>query len=247
MGPTVSARDRLIVALDTDAHEARSLARSLEGTVSWLKVGMTLFYESGPEIVDHFQALGFRVFLDLKLHDIPHQVEGAAATLGRLGVGMLTVHAGGGAAMVSAAVRGAERGAQEAGVEAPVVLGVTVLTSMDDATLASVGVGVPAAQQVEALALLAKVGGAGGIVCSPRETVAMRALLADDVYIVTPGVRSLGAEVGDQARIATPAQALAAGASHLVVGRPITSAPVPSAAAEKIIEEMEGTAQWPNS
>jgi len=241
----IVARDRLIVALDLDARESLDVARSLEGTVRWLKVGMTLFYERGPEIVEHLRALGFDIFLDLKLHDIPHQVEGAAQSISRLGVQMLTVHASGGSAMIAAAVEGSKRGARAAGLEPPAVLAVTVLTSMDDAMLNAVGVERPAAEQVQELARVARVAGADGIVCSPHEAARMRELLGESALIVTPGVRPTWAAAGDQSRIATPYAALEAGASHLVVGRPITAAPVPVEAAEQIVSEMEGTAEWP--
>lgn len=248
MGPMEQgARDALIVALDTDAKEARALARSLEGAVSWLKVGMTLFYEAGPEIVEHFRALGFHVFLDLKLHDIPHQVEGAAATVARLGAGMLTVHASGGAEMMAAAVRGASSGARDAGVEPPAILAVTVLTSMNDEAMSTIGIERTAAEQVALLARQAKSSGCSGIVCSALEAAAMRTLLGEDALIVTPGIRPLGGRVGDQARVATAAAALDAGASHLVVGRPITTAAVPSEAAKAMITEMEGSGHWQSS
>lgn len=242
----VNARDRLIVALDLDARDALDIARSLEGTVRWLKVGMTLFYERGPEIVEHLQALGFDIFLDLKLHDIPHQVAGAAETVARLGVQMLTVHASGGSTMIEAALEGARRGAADAGVAPPAVIAVTVLTSFDDAMLSAVGVGRAAVEQVPLLARVARTGRADGVVCSPHEAAAMRELLGEAALVVTPGVRPTWAATDDQARIATPYAALEAGASHLVVGRPITAAPVPAEAAERIVTEMEGAAEWPN-
>lgn len=241
------ARDRLIVALDTDPKDALALARSLHDEVTWVKVGMTLFYQAGPEIVAHLVALGLRVFLDLKLHDIPHQVAGAATALGRLGVGMLTVHASGGAEMVAAAVRGAGQGADEAGVSAPAVLAVTVLTSMDDSGLRSLGIGRAATEQVPLLADMARRAGASGVVCSALEAAAMRELLGEKALVVTPGIRPAGSAAGDQSRVATPADALVAGASHLVVGRPITDAAVPAEAAAAIVREMEGVAQWPSS
>lgn len=242
----LQARDRLIVALDLDARDALDLARSLEGTVRWLKVGMTLYYEQGPEIVAHLRDMGFDVFLDLKLHDIPHQVAGAAETVARLGVQMLTVHASGGSAMIKAAVEGAHRGAADAGVAPPSVIAVTVLTSMDDSALSEVGVGSSASEQVPLLARVAREGRADGVVCSPHEAAAMRVLLGESALVVTPGVRPTWAASGDQARIATPYKALESGASHLVVGRPITAAAVPVEAAERIVTEMEGTAEWPN-
>lgn len=234
-----SARDRLIVALDCDGAEALALARSLEGAVRWLKVGMTLFYEQGPQIVARLQEQGFDIFLDLKLHDIPHQVEGAAARAARLGAGMLTVHALGGAEMIDAAVRGAARGADEAGIEPPSILAVTVLTSSDDRTLASLGIQRSAAEQVELLASLVATTGAAGCVCSPNEASVVAAALRPGSLVVTPGVRPAGSHTHDQSRVSTPAAASASGATHLVIGRPITAAPEPREAAWSILEEME--------
>jgi orotidine-5'-phosphate decarboxylase len=239
----IPARDRLIVALDLEGDDALSLARELSGTVRWIKVGMTLFYERGPQIVTAMREMGFDVFLDLKLHDIPHQVEGAAERIARLGVQMFTVHASGGAAMIEAAVRGADAGARAAGVERPAVLAVTVLTSMNDEMLAQVGVDRSAAEQVGSLARVAQDAGADGIVCSPQEAAAVRAILGEGAYVVTPGVRPEWAESGDQQRVQTPRQALEAGASHLVVGRPITGAEDPPFAAARIVSEMEGAAR----
>lgn len=236
--PEIDARDRLIVALDLDASGARSLARELAGTVRWLKVGMTLFYAEGPRIVEELRELGFDVFLDLKLHDIPHQVAGAARSVASLGASMLTVHAGGGAEMISSAVRGAGEGAAAAGIAAPSVIAVTVLTSMDEPTLASVGVPGALEAQVERLGAVARDAGAAGVVCSPREASRMRALLGADALVVTPGVRPAGAALGDQSRVATPAEALTSGASHLVVGRPVTAASDPVAAAAAIVDEL---------
>lgn len=236
----MSARDRLIVAVDTDADGARRLARSLKGHVRWLKVGMTLFYGSGPAIVEELKADGFDLFVDLKLHDIPHQVEGAARTLAGLGVQMLTVHAGGGEQMMRAAVDGVRAGAGGQS-ERPAVLAVTVLTSMSAPGLASVGVARPAGEQVALLAELAHSSGVDGIVCAPPEARAMRHLLGPDALVVTPGVRPAWAAADDQARIMDPAGALAAGASHLVIGRPITGATDPAQAAQRVLADMEET------
>jgi orotidine-5'-phosphate decarboxylase len=233
-------RDRIIVALDQpDLPSALECVRSLVGHATWVKVGMTLFYREGPAAVRAMRELGFAVFVDLKLHDIPNQVEGAARSLTTLGAGMLTVHASGAAAMMEAAVRGAGLGADEAGVAAPAVIAVTVLTSMDGDALVSVGVSDPLEEQVAGLAALALTAGVAGVVCSPQEAADMRALLGPSALVVTPGVRPLGAAVGDQARVATPAEALEAGASHLVIGRPITGAADPAAAFEAILEGLE--------
>lgn len=238
-----SLRDRLIVALDLDVDGSLSLARQLSGRVGWLKVGMTLFYEAGPDIVIRLRDLGFNVFLDLKLHDIPHQVRGAARSVAHLGAGMLTVHASGGQAMVRAAVDGAREGAADSDVAPPTVLAVTVLTSMDDATLSAIGVGRGASEQVPLLASLALDAGAGGVVCSPQEATRLRGVLGPEPFIVTPGVRPAGTAIGDQSRVATPAEAIRDGASHLVVGRPITGAPDPVEAAEQIIAQMKESVQ----
>lgn len=233
-------RERLIVALDCDRQEAKGLARSLVGRVSWLKVGMTLFYEAGPDIVLHLRDLGFRIFLDLKLHDIPHQANGAAEQVARLGAEMLTVHAAGGTAMIRAACDGALRGAEAAGIQPPSVIAVTVLTSMDAAMLTAVGIDRSPAEQAQMLGRVAKTAQASGVVCSPHEAAEMRGLFGPHALVVTPGVRPVWAEAGDQSRILGPAAAIEAGASHLVIGRPITAAPVPADAVERIVEEMEG-------
>jgi orotidine-5'-phosphate decarboxylase len=230
--------DRIIVALDTgDAGEALSVAERLYDRARWLKVGMTLFYAAGPDIVERLRTMEFALFVDLKIHDIPHQAEGAARELARLGCDMMTVHASGGRAMVEAAVRGAARGADEAGLTPPVVLAVTVLTSMDPAALAAIGMGSDPGRQALRLARLAVEAGADGVVCSPQEAAVMRELLGPDAEVVTPGIRPAGTDAGDQRRVATPAAALAAGASRLVVGRPVTAAADPVAAFEGIVAE----------
>ncbi|MBQ6586462.1 MAG: orotidine-5'-phosphate decarboxylase [Coriobacteriales bacterium] len=229
-------RDRVIVALDCSRERARELARDLQGHARWLKVGMTLYYAAGPSIVDEFKALGFKVFLDLKLHDIPHQVQGAARVLAASGADMLTIHAGGGPAMASAAA-GALREVRPD--DAPILLGVTVLTSMDAATLEQLGVSRPLDDQVGALASMACQAGCDGVVCSPWEAPRIRELLGPDAAIVTPGVRPKGASLDDQSRVMTPSMALQRGASHIVIGRPVTGAQDPVAAFESIVKDME--------
>ena len=233
-----SERDRIMVALDCSADEAIVLGEKLAGHARWVKIGMTLYYAVGPAIVRDFHKLGFKVFVDLKLHDIPHQVQGAAASVAAAGADLLTVHACGGQAMMQAAVKGAARAAREMDQNPPLICGITVLTSMDDETLESVGIGCPAIEQVTRLATLAKDSGLSGIVCSPQEAQAMRELLGPDAAIVTPGVRPAGAQLGDQSRVATPAAAFGAGASHLVIGRPITQASDPVTAFESIVEGL---------
>ncbi|WP_297034456.1 orotidine-5'-phosphate decarboxylase [uncultured Enorma sp.] len=216
------ACERIIVALDCDRTRALELAGKLSGHATWLKVGMTLFYAEGPDIVREFRKLGFKIFLDLKFHDIPHQVCGAARGSG---------------AMLAACREGAEEAAEQLGAR-PKLVAITVLTSMDQEALAQIGIDAPVAEEAARLASLAKVNGIDGIVCSPQEAHAMRQLLGEDALIVTPGVRPAGAALGDQSRVATPAAALEAGASHLVIGRPITSADDPVEAYEAIVSEL---------
>jgi len=223
----------LIVALDDDdLVAAEGLARSLKGAVDAFKVGLTLFAAHGPEALFEIGQHG-RVFCDLKLHDIPTQVRGAAHSLASKGVWLTTVHASGGRAMVAAAVEGA--GAAGSGT---LVAAVTVLTSLDAAELDSLGVVGDPAMQVLRLATLAVGAGAQALVCSPQEVAAVRAEVGPGVLLVTPGVRPAGGERGDQSRVATPAAAVAAGADYLVVGRPITASSDPRTAAEAIRAEM---------
>lgn len=231
------ARERIIVALDCDRTRALELAGKLSGHATWLKVGMTLFYAEGPDIVREFRKLGFKVFLDLKFHDIPHQVRGAACSAALAGADLLSVHGLGSGAMLAACREGAEEAAEQLGAR-PKLVAITVLTSMNQEALAQIGIDAPVAEEAARLASLAKVNGIDGIVCSPQEAHAMRQLLGEDALIVTPGVRPAGAVLGDQSRVATPAAALEAGASHLVIGRPITSADDPVEAYEAIVSEL---------
>lgn len=217
-------KDSLIVALDTDAPAAPGIASSLQDEVRWVKIGMTLYYSAGPAIVAEMREMGFEVFLDLKLYDIPHQVEGAAREISRLGVSMMTVHASGGAEMMRAAVRGAAEGAQACGLSLPKVLAVSVLTSLSADALRETGIDRGVAGQVALLVDLAAAAGVAGVVCSPHEAALARAALGPDACVVTPGVRAAGSPADDQARVATAEEALAAGASHVVIGRPITQA-----------------------
>lgn len=230
------ARERVIVAIDCGRERALELADALSGHACWLKVGMTLFYAEGPAIVREMRERGFKVFLDLKLHDIPHQVRGAAEAAASTGADLLTVHGLGAGPMMAAAVEGAAAAAGDG--ERAKVIAVTVLTSMDQQALDSIGVDAPVADEADRLARLARDNGIDGVVCSPREATRMRELLGEDALIVTPGVRPAGAALGDQSRVATPAAAIAGGASHIVVGRPITSADDPVAAFEAIVAEL---------
>lgn len=231
------ARDRIIVAIDCDRERALELADALSGHAKWLKVGMTLFYAEGPQIVRDINERGFKVFLDLKFHDIPHQVRGAARSAALAGADLLSVHGLGSGAMLAACREGAEAAAEIRGSRANLVA-ITVLTSMSQDSLSEIGVEVPVADEAARLARLAQVNGIDGIVCSPLEAASMRELLGPDALIVTPGVRPAGATLGDQTRVATPAQAISRGASHIVVGRPITGAEDPVAAYEAIVSEL---------
>lgn len=229
----------IIVALDVpDAARAIELAEQLSPYVGALKIGKELFTAVGPEIVRRLRAAGARVFLDLKFHDIPNTVAGAVRAAARLDVQMLTLHTAGGSAMMRAAVQAAGEMAQATGTEPPLLLGVTVLTSMDPAALEETGVPGPVEQQVERLARLAIEAGLPGLVCSPQELRLLRAVLPAEVQLVTPGIRPASAALGDQKRVMTPAEAMAAGANWLVIGRPITGAADPAIAARQILEEI---------
>lgn len=234
------ASSRVIVALDCSPDEAIVLGEKLAGHARWVKIGMTLYYAVGPSIVNTMHKLGFKVFLDLKLHDIPHQVYGASSSIAQAGADLFTVHASGGEFMLESAVKGSRKGAMDAPaeMEPPAVCAITVLTSMDAEQLESIGVDSTPAEQVERLAKLARSAGLDGIVCSPQEAAQMRELLGPDAIIITPGVRPPGASLGDQSRVATPAEAFEAGASHLVIGRPITRATDPVQAFDDIVAEL---------
>jgi orotidine-5'-phosphate decarboxylase len=227
----MNASERICAALDFPAlAEAERWARAIAPHVGMLKVGLELFAAEGPAAVRAIAALGRPVFLDLKLHDIPNTVEGAARSAAATGAKLLTVHAAGGPAMVKAAVKGAGPGVR--------VLAVTVLTSIDAATLERIGLAGPPEQAVLRLARLAVEAGAGGLVCSPHEVKAVRAAVGPGPLLVVPGVRPAGAALGDQARVATPAAAVADGADVIVIGRPLRDAPDPVAAARRIAEEL---------
>lgn len=234
----LSARDRIMVALDCNVEEAKALAANLIGHASWLKVGITLIYDGGLPLVKELQSEGFKIFVDAKFHDIPHQVKGAVQSAARSGADLVTVHGSGGKAMLEACHEATLLSKEEIG-HAPYVIAITVLTSMDAAELDRIGVSRTIPEQAAALAKLAVDSGIDGIVCSPQEAAAMRELLGPDALIVTPGVRPAGTDLGDQSRVATPAAAIAAGASHIVVGRPITQAEDPVAAFEAIVAEIE--------
>lgn len=225
---------RLIVALDTpELAHAEALAALAAPAAGLVKLGLELFCAAGPPALARLRAYA-PVFLDLKLHDIPNTVAGAVASLAPLGAAMLTLHAGGGPAMITAARKAAER----AGEARPILLAVTVLTSMDAEALGMVGVAGGPAQQVLRLARMAMDAGADGLVCSPREVSLIRDALGEAPLIVVPGIRPAGSAAGDQARIATPQDAVAAGADWIVVGRPISEAADPAAAARAIVASL---------
>jgi orotidine-5'-phosphate decarboxylase len=224
-------KDRLAVALDfPSAKLALDLVDRLDGSCLWFKVGMELYYAAGNSLIETLRGRGFNIFLDLKLHDIPNTVAGAVRSATQAGASLLTIHAAGGPAMMSAAAEAA------AVPGSPRLLAVTVLTSMDAAELAAVGVLASLAEQVLRLARLAKQAGIGGLVCSAEEISALRAELGREALLVVPGIRPSGSEVGDQKRVATPRAAIERGASMLVVGRPITRAANPAQAARTILE-----------
>jgi orotidine-5'-phosphate decarboxylase len=230
----VTYKDRLAVALDlADEHEAMKLVDRLSQTCQWFKVGMELYYAAGNSIVQQLRDRGFNVFLDLKLHDIPNTVAGAVRSATHAGASLLTIHATGGAAMMSAAAEAASAPGS------PRLLAVTVLTSMDANELAGIGITASPAEQVLRLARLAQASGIDGMVCSPEEVAALRKETGPNTLLVIPGIRPTGSAIEDQKRIATPAQAITHGASMLVVGRPITRAHDPAEAAQAILKEIE--------
>jgi orotidine-5'-phosphate decarboxylase len=230
--------NQLIVALDVDTtEEAVSLADQLRGTVGGFKIGSRLFTSRGPSCMRELVDRGDRVFLDLKFHDIPNTVAGAVAAATRLGVWIVDVHAAGGAAMMRAAKEAALEEASRVSGSAPLVVAITVLTSFNRETLAAVGVTAPIDAQVGRLASLSQEAGLDGVVASPHEIGLIRQACGPEFMIVTPGIRSATEAKGDQSRTMSAAQAMMAGASFLVVGRPIIAAADPRAAAERIALE----------
>jgi len=228
--------NRILVALDVPtAAAALSLADTLRGAVGGYKIGSQLFTAAGPGIVRTMVERGDKVFLDLKFHDIPNTVAGAIQSAASLGVWMVNVHASGGRPMMDAARKAADE-AESSGGQRPIVIAVTVLTSIDAATLTSIGVGVTPLEHVVRLAELAKASGLDGVVASPQETAAIRQACGGDFVIVTPGIRggSAATSKDDQQRTMSPSEAVKAGSSYLVIGRPITAAPDARAAATAI-------------
>jgi orotidine-5'-phosphate decarboxylase len=223
------AKDKIIVALDVASpKEARELVRRLGDQVSWFKIGLQLFTTGGPTIVEEIRASGSKVFLDLKFHDIPNTVRQAVRSACALGIDMLTIHLCGGMEMCRAAVEGRAD-------SSTLLLGVTVLTSQNDQTLAEVGIKAKVVEQVLLLATLAKAAGIGGLVASPHEVRLLRDQFGSHFTIVTPGVRAVGSDHGDQRRVMTPSEAFKAGSDYLVIGRSITAAADPVAALSGIL------------
>jgi orotidine-5'-phosphate decarboxylase len=233
--------DHLAIALDfAEEREAMQLVERLGQACRWYKIGLELYYAAGNGIVQKLRDRGFNIFLDLKLHDIPNTVAGAVRSATQAGASLLTIHAGGGSAMMTAAAEAA------AAPGSPRLLAVTVLTSMDANELAGVGITSSPAEQVLRLGRLAQASGIDGMVCSPEEVALLRRETGPDTLLVIPGIRPAGSAVGDQKRVATPARAIADGASMLVVGRPITRAADPAAAAEAVLQEIEIASSVPS-
>jgi orotidine-5'-phosphate decarboxylase len=227
-------RSKLIVALDLpDRNSALQAVERLSGHVGLFKIGLELFTGEGPHLVEEIRGRGEKIFLDLKLHDIPNTVRGAVRSACRLGIQMLTIHASGGPNMLSAASQEAQSAASP-----PLLLAVTALTSLSDSDIRALGIEIPAGQWVERLATIAQESGIHGIVASPKELLTLRNRFGDSLQFVIPGIRPAGADLQDQARTATPGEAIRAGASYIVVGRPVLQAADPAKAADLIIEEI---------
>lgn len=234
------AAGKLMVALDySSAEQAKTLIRELEGIPCYMKVGMQLFYAAGADFVKELKAGGYKVFLDLKLHDIPNTVKGGANSITRLGVDMFNVHAAGGTNMMASAMEGTLEALETHSAARPLLIGVTQLTSTDQETM-NREIGIPGSVESAVLAYASLTKGAGldGVVASPLEVPAIKAHCGKDFITVTPGIRPAGSSRGDQSRTLTPAEAVRSGTDYMVIGRPITGATVPREAAEQIIREM---------
>lgn len=236
-----NARERLILALDVPTLESAAQWRErMDPWVGWFKVGLELFSAHGPAVFERIPA--DRTFLDVKYHDIPNTVMGASRAAARLGVWMFNVHAPGGAAMMRAARQGANEGADAEGRRPPLVIAVTVLSSVDETVLREeIGVGRPIAEQVVAMARMAQDAGLDGVVASAPEVARIREACGPEFVVMTPGIRPAGADKGDQKRVMTPAEAVRAGSTYLGIGRPVTAAADPEAAIRAIVEEVEAT------
>ncbi|MDQ6418940.1 orotidine-5'-phosphate decarboxylase [Paenibacillus sp. LHD-117] len=234
------AAKRIMVALDyPDAGAAERLIEELKGIPCYMKVGLQLFYAAGPSFVESLKKRGYYVFLDVKMHDIPNTVKGGANSVTKLGVDMFNIHAGGGIAMMEAAMEGVDAALAGSGVTAPSVIAVTQLTSTSEAVM-NEQIGIPGTVEGAVLryAKLAKAAGLQGVVASPSEVIAIKSACGASFVTVTPGIRPTGSDVADQSRIMTPGEALRQGTDYMVIGRPITAAPEPRAALESIIKEL---------
>jgi len=231
---TASAKEKIIVALDApDAAAADQLLSNLGDSVTWVKVGLQLFTAEGPSLVRSIKSRGYKVFLDLKFHDIPNTAHEAVRSAVKLGVDMTTIHLFGGQPMIATALDAAKDSSL-------LVLGVSVLTSFDQEQLSGIGISANIGEQVQNLVQLGHEVGLRGVVCSPLEIARLREKFGSDLVLVTPGVRPAGSDKGDQQRVMTPGDAIRQGASYLVIGRPITGAADPAAAARAITEEIAG-------
>ncbi len=231
--------ERILCALDTtDPHGAYGLASKLRNQVGGVKLGLEFFGAQGPNGFAHVAKSGMPIFLDLKLHDIPHTVAKAIHALMPLCPLIMTIHTGGGPAMMKAAAKATTEAARNVGCKRPIIVGVTILTSMDEGDLKDVGLSTPIESQVVRMAKLAQSSGLDGVVCSPFEIAAIRAACGPDFKLVVPGIRPAGSDVGDQKRVMTPQQAVANGADYIVIGRPITQADDPIQAARNIVQEL---------
>ncbi|HZS08269.1 MAG TPA: orotidine-5'-phosphate decarboxylase [Blastocatellia bacterium] len=238
--PQSTIHNPVVVALDVDSPgQAIALVEKLRGLAGMFKVGKQLFTAAGPDIVRRITGMGEEVFLDLKFHDIPNTVAGAAVEAARLGVKIFNLHALGGSAMMRASVEAVDAVASREGLRRPLILGVTVLTSHDQQSLHEIGIDSLVEDQVVRLARLCEASGINGVVASPREISPLRQTITSSNFVIlVPGVRPAGAALNDQSRVMTPADAIRAGADYLVIGRPITAAPDPVEAAEKILKEI---------
>ncbi|VAX02800.1 Orotidine 5'-phosphate decarboxylase [hydrothermal vent metagenome] len=231
---------RILCALDTtDQQTAFDLAENLRDHVGGVKLGLEFFGACGPTGFDHVAQSGMPIFLDLKLHDIPNTVAKAISALMPLNPLIMTVHTSGGAAMMTAAVKAATEAAQNVGCKRPIIVGVTILTSMDENDLQDIGLTPPTSAQVVRMARLAQASGLDGVVCSPFEITAIRAACGPDFKLIVPGIRPIGSSSGDQKRTMTPREAIERGADYIVIGRPITEADDPTRAAQNIARELE--------
>jgi orotidine-5'-phosphate decarboxylase len=239
-GDKLTAKDKLIIALDVDTPaKALDLVKQLHSVAGMFKIGSTLFTSAGPQIVRDIIALDSKIFLDLKFHDIPHQVAGAARAAAELGVSLFTIHASGGSEMMRRAADSVNEVAEKGGTRSR-VLAISVLTSIDAKILGQIGVNSSPSESVQRLVRLANDSGVDGVVASPQEIQTIRGLVSNPEFlVVTPGIRPSTDAAEDQKRVATPAAAISAGASYIVVGRPITGAPDPVAAAHAIVAEMQ--------